>query len=252
MADGFRSTERFTGRAEAYARHRPSYPAEAIDAVFDGLGDPNDAIVVDVGAGTGISARLFADRGATVFAIEPNAAMRQAAVPHPRVTWHDGVAHRTGLDGKSADVAVACQAFHWFATPETMREFARIARRRIAVVQYERDECDPFTRAYGEVVRYYATDDTEALRAAAFPAFERNAPGRAWRREFPARQRLTVEGVLGRAASASYVPHDGPAHQALERDLRAAFARYERDGAVTLAMVTYVLAADLDAGMERQ
>ncbi|MGB8520035.1 MAG: class I SAM-dependent methyltransferase [Candidatus Tumulicola sp.] len=252
MADGLRSTERFTGRAAAYARHRPSYPPEAIDAVLDGLGDPSGAVVADVGAGTGISARLFADRGATVFAIEPNAAMRQAAAPHPRVTWHDGAADRTGLGGKSADVAVACQAFHWFATPEAMRELARIARRRIAVVQYERDERDPFTRAYGEIVRRYATDDTETLRAAAIGAFERNAPGRVWRCEFPARQSLTIEGVLGRAASASYVPHDGPAHQALERDLRDAYARHERDGAVALAMVTYVLGADLDAGTERQ
>lgn len=240
------STERFTGRAAAYARHRPSYPAAAIDAVLAGLGEPANLVVADVGAGTGISARLFADRGAQVVAIEPNAAMRDAAAAHSRVIWHDGIAGRTGLPSKSAHVVVACQAYHWFATPESMHEFARIARRRIAIVQYERDEGDPFTRAYGEVVRAYATDDTETLRAAAFSAFERSAPGRIWRREFPARQRLTLDGVLGRAASASYVPHEGPAHAALERDLRAAFERHREGDAVALTMVTHVLAADLD------
>lgn len=247
-----RSTERFTSRAAAYVLHRPSYPAEAIDAVLDGLGDTRELVLADVGAGTGISSRLFADRGVTVLAIEPNAAMRGAAAPHPGVTWHDGVADRTGLADKSVDVVVACQAFHWFATPETMRELARIARRRIAVVQYERDERDAFTHAYGDVVRAYATDDTERLRAAAFPAFERNAPGRVSRREFTARQRLTLEGVLGRAASASYVPHEGPAHAALERDLRAAFERHRDGEVVDLAMVTHVLAADVDGEPARQ
>src|SRR5581483_4274270 len=177
MSDGMRSTERFGNRAASYALHRPSYPAEAIDAVLAGLGDPRDLVVADAGAGTGISSRLFADRGARVMAIEPNAAMRDAATPHPRVTWHDGTAERTGLADACAHLVTACQAFHWFATPEAMRELTRIASRRIAVVQYERDERDPFTRAYGEIVRAYATDDTEAMRAAGLMAFERYAPG---------------------------------------------------------------------------
>ena len=247
MADRMRSTERFGDRADAYALHRPSYPAAAIDAVLDGLGDPRALVVADVGAGTGISSRLFADRGATVVAIEPNAAMRGAAASHPLVTWRDGTAERTGLPNASADVVTACQAFHWFATPEAMRELARIARRRIAVVQYERDERDAFARAYGEIMRAYATDDTEAMRAAGLVAFERHAPGRVARRDFASAQPLTLEGLLGRAASASYLPKAGPARDALERDLRAAFERHQRDGAVELAMVASVLAADVDA-----
>ncbi len=246
MADGARSTERFGNRAAAYALHRPSYPPAAIDAVLADLGDPHEIVVADVGAGTGISSRLFADRGATVIAIEPNAAMRGAAAPHPLVTWRDGTAERTGMPGASADVVVACQAFHWFATAEAMRELARVARRRIAVVQYERDERNAFARAYGEVVRAYASDDTEAMRAAGLAAFERHAPGRVTRREFPSAQPLTLDGLLGRAASASYLPNAGAARDALERDLRAAFARHERDGAVELAMVAYVLAAGVD------
>jgi len=243
MPDGMRSTERFGNRAASYALHRPSYPAEAIDAVLAGLGDPRDLVVADAGAGTGISSRLFADRGARVMAIEPNAAMRDAATPHPRVTWHDGTAERTGLADACAHLVTACQAFHWFATPEAMRELTRIASRRIAVVQYERDERDPFTRAYGEIVRAYATDDTEAMRAAGLMAFERYAPGPVERAEFSSVQPLALDGVLGRAASSSYLPKAGPRREALERDLRAAFARFERNGDVTIAMVTYVLAA---------
>ena len=153
-------TVRFGTRAKAYAAFRPSYPPGAIDAVLQGLGPPGELTIADIGAGTGISARLFAQRGASVIAIEPNAQMRGAADPDDRVQWRDGTGEATGLAGRSVDVAVACQAFPWFATPEALAELARIARRRAAVLQYERDERDPFTRAYGEIVRAYATDDT--------------------------------------------------------------------------------------------
>ncbi|MFY9718601.1 MAG: hypothetical protein WAK16_03055, partial [Candidatus Cybelea sp.] len=59
---------RFGARAQSYAAFRPSYPPEAIDAALEGLGDPSALVVADLGAGTGISSRLFADRGACVIA----------------------------------------------------------------------------------------------------------------------------------------------------------------------------------------
>ena len=78
-------TGRFRDRAADYAAARPSYPAAALDALLEGLGAPAALVVADVGAGTGIAARLVAERGARVLAVEPNAAMRAAAEPHPRV-----------------------------------------------------------------------------------------------------------------------------------------------------------------------
>lgn len=78
-------TRRFSDRADAYARFRPSYPASAIDAILAGLAPPATLEAADVGAGTGIASRLLGDRGVRVAAVEPNAAMRAAAAPHPRV-----------------------------------------------------------------------------------------------------------------------------------------------------------------------
>ena len=238
------STERFGDRAQAYAAHRPSYPDEAIDAVLDGLGDPSGLDIADIGAGTGISSRLFAQRGAHVIAVEPNADMRQAAVDHPRVDWQAGTADRTGLADQVVDLVVACQAFHWFATPFAMNEMRRIARRRAAMMQYERDERDPFTKAYGDVVRAYARDDTETTRMHALATFSHFPKAGVTRSAFSARQQLDLDGLLGRAASASYLPNTGPEAEALRHDLKTVFERFESAGNVELAMVTFVLIAD--------
>lgn len=237
-------TLRFGTRAKAYAAFRSSYPAGAIDAVLHGLGPPVALTIADIGAGTGISARLFAQRGAFVIAVEPNAQMRETAEPHKRVKWRDGTGERTGLPDASVDVAVACQAFHWFATPQALAELRRIARRRAAMLQYERDERDAFTHAYGEIVRTYATDDTEALRAAAMDVFAQFPDANVPRSEHPSVQRLDCESLVGRASSASYLPASGPSADRLRDELRALFDRYERDGHVNLAMVTYALVAD--------
>ncbi|HTD33264.1 MAG TPA: class I SAM-dependent methyltransferase, partial [Candidatus Elarobacter sp.] len=140
---------RFTDRAGDYVSGRPSYPPAAIDALLDGLGDPADVVVADLGAGTGISSRLLAERGAQVLAIEPNQAMREAAEPHPRVEWIAASAEHTGLGEASADLVTAFQAFHWFDQRAALDETVRILRPggRAAVIYNERDERDPFTAA---------------------------------------------------------------------------------------------------------
>ncbi|HEV3090374.1 MAG TPA: class I SAM-dependent methyltransferase [Candidatus Cybelea sp.] len=246
MNDSHNSTSRFGARARSYAAFRPGYPAEAIDALLAGLGDPASLTIADVGAGTGISSRLFAERGAAVLAIEPNASMRSQAQPHPNVRWLEGTAGQTGLADASVDLVVAAQAFHWFATPQTCAEFARVTRRRAALLQYERDESHAFTHAYGDVVRAYATDDTEALRARGLEVFASFPGARVARTAVPGAQPLDYEGLLGRAASSSYLPSSGPAADSLRRDLAALFERYERDGIVELRTLTHALTADFE------
>jgi len=100
------TVRRFSDRASDYVKYRPTYPAEALSAILDGLGPPGTLVAADVGAGTGISARLLGDRGLKVIAVEPGEDMRRAAAPHPRVAWVAGTAEATGLRSEAADLVL--------------------------------------------------------------------------------------------------------------------------------------------------
>ena len=102
-----RPTARFSERASAYAANRPGYPPAALDALLEGLGPPERLTIADIGAGTGIAARLLAERGATVFAVEPNHSMTEQAEPDPRIEWIDGTGEDTHVPSKSVDLAGA-------------------------------------------------------------------------------------------------------------------------------------------------
>lgn len=238
------SVARFSDRAADYIRYRPTYPAEAIDAILDGLGPPGDLVAADVGAGTGISARLLGDRGVRVIAVEPGEAMRRAAAPHPNVTWIAGRAEATGLCSQTVDLVLCAQSFHWFRTADALSEFARILeeRRRLAICWNRRSTRDPLTAGYrqaiidvgGESAAESRKFDPNVIRdSGLFLAAERSS--------FPNLQRLDLAGLIGRARSASYVPKSGAAGERLVNLLRALHARYaDASGFVTLVYETEV------------
>lgn len=235
-------TERFTERAADYAAARPSYPDAAIDALFEGV-EPSQCAVVDLGAGTGISSRLLAARGAQVIAVEPNAAMAARGAYAAHLRLHAATAERTGLAGASADLVTAFQAFHWFDRTAAIAEMLRLLRPggRAAVVYNERDERDPFTAAYGVIVRRYATEETERIRSDARGAFERD---RAWGsiRVTDAKHahQLDRAALHARARSTSYLPQENARARALHADLDSLFDRYANNAVVFMRMLARV------------
>lgn len=119
---------RFSDRVAHYVKYRPSYPVAAIDIIFGGLGNPVQLIAADIGAGTGISSRLLAERGISVIAIEPNTEMRQAAKSHELVEFREGTAEVTNLPDASVDLVTCFQSFHWFNPETSLLEFRRILK----------------------------------------------------------------------------------------------------------------------------
>jgi SAM-dependent methyltransferase len=241
-------TDRFSNLATAYAAARPSYPLESIDILIEGLGDPSALTVVDVGAGTGISSRLIAQRGPLCIALEPNAKMRDAAAPSDRVRWVDGTAEATTLAAASVDVVAAFQAWHWVDHPVGVGEARRILKPggRMAAIYNERDESDAFTAGYGTIVRKYATDATEDRRFAALSNFEAIDPARTRRFEFGNIHRLDRDGVHKRAESSSYLPHSGEDADAMHLEIDELCTEFEQpDGVIAMHLVTIVVRVDV-------
>jgi SAM-dependent methyltransferase len=240
-------TRRFTGRAEDYARYRPTYPAAAIDAILAGLGPPRSLVAVDVGTGTGISARLLADRGSTVIAVEPNPAMLREAAPHERVLFVEGSAEAIPLRTGWANLVLAAQAYHWFRADEAVREMARVLRPggRLALVWNRRSTRDALGAGYRDALLSLGVDPAlEAMNADILAVGRSGLFGPLEVARFEHEQALALPDFIGRGRSASYVPKSGREAErfvALLRDLHARHAR--ADGAVRFAYETEVMLA---------
>jgi SAM-dependent methyltransferase len=115
----------FGGVADAYARHRPSYPDRAVGWL---VGDA-PGTVLELGAGTGKLTQPICARGHRVIASEPDEAMfphlRDAA---PKAMLISATAESIPLRASSVDVVVAGQAFHWFDPDHAWAEIARVLR----------------------------------------------------------------------------------------------------------------------------
>jgi SAM-dependent methyltransferase len=124
------NTDKFTGRADVYAKARPSYAEKSVDYILNQL--PEKPVIADIGAGTGKFSKQLAERGVTLFAVEPNDDMRaqlaKTLLPYPNAQAVNGTAESSTLTGHSVDAVVCAQAFHWFEPITYHAECNRILR----------------------------------------------------------------------------------------------------------------------------
>jgi len=119
------------GFADVYDASRPSPPDALLDVLVHVAQTPRPRLVIDLGAGTGLSTRAWADRAEEVVGVEANPAMvarARAATSATNVRFVEAFASETGLVAGDADLVTCAQSFHWMEPQAVLGEAARLLR----------------------------------------------------------------------------------------------------------------------------
>ena len=248
------TVERFSNRVENYIKYRPDYPPQVLNLFREKMNLQKSSVIADIGAGTGISSKIFLENGNHVFGIEPNQAMRQAAVnflaEFPNFKTVDGTAENTTLESKKVDFVIAAQAFHWFDKAKAGEEFRRILRDKgfIVLIWNERHlDTNDFLRDYEQLLVEFGTDyekvrheniNEEDLR----DFFITNVK----KKTFQNVQKLDFDGLKGRMLSASYVPTaENPRFNEMLENLQSLFAEHAEIGRIEILYNTNIFYAQI-------
>jgi SAM-dependent methyltransferase len=211
-------TQAFDRLTEDYRRFRPGYPAPVLDRLREHVEAgsratwPDPRLLLDVGAGTGISTRALRHvfgPGPRVVGVEPGRSMRETAAAEPDgVEFVHGRAERVPFHDGSAVLVLAAQAVHWFDRPAFYAEAARLLAPggTVAVLNNDRDwTASAFVEAHESLLeeygggyrRDYRDVDTAGEMAAQEGLSGAGECTSAWVRE------LDLDGYLGMALSST-------------------------------------------------
>lgn len=204
---------KFNGMGKVYAQFRPSYPQAFIDYLISKVGINPDAVLADIGSGTGKLTRQLLEIGSRVFAVEPNADMREIAErdlsPFENFISVSASAENTALPNESVDFITAAQAFHWFDKQLFKNECKRIlkANGKVILVWNSREEESRFVQKNDEINRKYCPNFmgfSGGMRGTDDNAFSEFFCGEYETVNFDNPLRFDENGFIGRNLSSSY------------------------------------------------
>jgi len=245
---------RFSDRVAAYVAARPRYPDALAQLLGRELALPSDAVIADIGSGTGISSEPFLRAGFAVIGVEPNDPMRAAAerelAPQTRFRSIKGTAEATTLAPGSVDLVTAGQAFHWFDHARFAVEVRRILKPDGALALFWNTrvhDASSFMAEYDRTLIEFCPEYRERLRtdnleAKHTPAMQIVFGGRQWQAaELDNTQVLDRAGLIARVESDSYAPKPGdPQHAPMVEALNVLFDRHAPRGSVTIIYRTRI------------
>jgi len=243
------TVERFSDRVENYVKYRPGYPPEVLRLFRDEMNLRSGSVVADIGAGTGISAKIFAANGNEVFGVEPNKLMREAAKEFlrdfPNFKAIDGTAENTTLPENSIDFVVAAQAFHWFDETNTRKEFKRILKDDgFVVLMWNERQLDTtaFLKDYENLLIEFGTDYEKVRHENVTKETLLNFFQTDFRQAvFQNSQTVDFDGLKGRMLSSSYIPsQENPRFAEMIKKLESLFAEHAENGKIDILYTTNV------------
>lgn len=163
--------ERFDGLAEAYAMHRPGYPAKVFQTMISDL-RCSVRTAVDVGAGPGNSTTALHEAlGADwrFIAVEPGRDMRRVLARRfsatPDVLVFNATAEDMRLPTGFAALVVACTAFHWFDKKRFYAEAGRVlAPGGVLALVRNRRKPQAVLTAFDEYIEKHSSETNDLTR----------------------------------------------------------------------------------------
>jgi SAM-dependent methyltransferase len=131
-----------TGFAAGFDANRPAPPRVLADILCLEARVDRPRLVIDLGSGTGLSTRVWADRADEVVGVEASPEMRdqaEAATSAGNVRFVQAYAQATGLPEGEADIVTCSQALHWMEPEPTFAEAARLLRPGGVFAAYDYD-----------------------------------------------------------------------------------------------------------------
>jgi len=240
--------EKFSGKADIYAKYRPDYPSAFLDYLYKEIGFNAKSIIADIGAGTGILSRQLLQRGSKVICVEPNKDMLVAAKKEldgfNKVRFIEASAENTGMESHCVDFVTVAQAFHWFDGKLFKTECQRILKDngKVVLVWNNKDSDSPIIKEMAEVNAKYCKNFKGFSGGAktgleAYAGFFRD--GNCEYKTFRNDKTENEEEFIGRCLTASYAPKESSEnYQTFVRELQNIFKKYSKNGMLTLPQTT--------------
>ena len=238
--------ERFSGKAQLYAKFRPSYPTALVDWLFKMT---NAEKVADIGAGTGKFTEKLLAKPWSVTAVEPNTERGRELLKcvGGMAEIVMASAESTGLPEHKFGLITTAQAFHWFDENKFREECKRLLTPdgRLAIVfnsrlsgaiSVERDEifrkyCPDFANRRSHMGVRSEEDGDKFLRNEYFSSVD------VFQMENPVI--FSREQFIGNSLTLSYSPKENdPNFKAFITEIRDLFDKYHRYGKVAISYKT--------------
>ncbi|HTL09716.1 MAG TPA: class I SAM-dependent methyltransferase [Chitinophagaceae bacterium] len=145
----------FSAQAAAYAKYRPSYPADLIEYIMGFVTDKNTAW--DCATGNGQVAALLSPHFKKVLATDISHQQLLHAMPKDNIIYQQGDATQTGFADNSINLVTVAQAYHWLNHQLFEKEVKRIAARGAIIAVWGYALPVAASNAIDELIRHFYT-----------------------------------------------------------------------------------------------
>jgi ubiquinone/menaquinone biosynthesis C-methylase UbiE len=154
----------FGNLSKQYAEARQGFPQEVINW-FRTLVKNQDARILDLGCGTGISTRQIAEGGRVVVGCDVDERMiAEARKSSGGLEYLVGRAENLPFNNAEFDAVTAFSAFHWFPNKKALSEVKRVLKSGKIFFVVNKNDAGDFKKGYKEIVRSIIRQDLPAVK----------------------------------------------------------------------------------------